>query len=171
MKGKRCISFRFGPLLLADIQKFYDDIFVICSLFLFFNEQVHMIFLKRLFYLNGLGCRSLFLPFSAVSFSSLYRWKMAECYWHRLNMELDLHSLFGLHVYSCTHWLRLRNPPPPHLGSYSRPLLDDTSFFDPWLLVKRLLPYIHVNLRSSLAFSPVRYRNCWNSEVWTQQLT
>ncbi len=27
-------------------------------------------------------------------------------------------------VYSCTHWLRPRNsPPPPHLGSYSRALL------------------------------------------------
>jgi hypothetical protein len=35
---------------------------------------------------------------------------------HRLNMELDLQSLFGLHVHSCTHWLRPRNP-PPHLGS------------------------------------------------------
>jgi hypothetical protein len=27
-------------------------------------------------------------------------------------MELDLQSLFGLHVHSCTDWLRLRNPPP-----------------------------------------------------------
>ncbi len=27
---------------------------------------------------------------------------------HRLNMELDLHSLFGLHVHSCTHWQRPR---------------------------------------------------------------
>jgi hypothetical protein len=25
---------------------------------------------------------------------------------HRLNMELDLQSLFGLLVHSCTHWLR-----------------------------------------------------------------
>jgi hypothetical protein len=24
---------------------------------------------------------------------------------HRLNIELDLQSLFGLHVHSCTHWL------------------------------------------------------------------
>jgi hypothetical protein len=39
---------------------------------------------------------------------------------HRLNIELDLQSLFELYVHSCTHWLRLRNspPPPPHLGSY-----------------------------------------------------
>jgi hypothetical protein len=27
---------------------------------------------------------------------------------HRLNMELDFQSLFGLHVHSCTHWLRPR---------------------------------------------------------------
>ncbi len=27
------------------------------------------------------------------------------------------------HVYCCTHWLRPRNPPPPHLGSYTRALL------------------------------------------------
>ncbi len=33
------------------------------------------------------------------------------------NMELDLQSLFGLHVHSCTHWLRPRNsPPPPAIG-------------------------------------------------------
>jgi hypothetical protein len=35
---------------------------------------------------------------------------------HRLNMELDLQSLFGLHVHSCTHWLRVRprnSPIPP----------------------------------------------------------
>jgi hypothetical protein len=31
--------------------------------------------------------------------------------WHRLNMELDLQSLFGAHVHSSTHWLRPRNPP------------------------------------------------------------
>jgi hypothetical protein len=43
---------------------------------------------------------------------------------HRLNMEVDLQSLFGLHVYGCNHLLRPRNPtPPPHLGSYTRPLL------------------------------------------------
>jgi hypothetical protein len=34
----------------------------------------------------------------------------------RLNMEVDFQSLFGLlsrDFYSCTHWLRPRNPPPP----------------------------------------------------------
>jgi hypothetical protein len=43
---------------------------------------------------------------------------------HRLNMVLDLQSLFGLHAHSYTHWLRCRNPPPPsHLGSNTRTLL------------------------------------------------
>jgi hypothetical protein len=37
----------------------------------------------------------------------------------RLTLELDLRSLFGLRVHSCTHWLRPRNSPlPRHLGSY-----------------------------------------------------
>jgi hypothetical protein len=32
-------------------------------------------------------------------------------------MEFDIQSLFGLHVHSCTHWLRTRPPPhPPALG-------------------------------------------------------
>ncbi len=38
-------------------------------------------------------------------------------------MKLDLQSLFGLHVHSCTHWLRPRNPLPSLLGSYTRALL------------------------------------------------
>ncbi len=34
---------------------------------------------------------------------------------HRLNMELDLHSLFGAPVYSRTQWLRPASPSlPPH---------------------------------------------------------
>jgi hypothetical protein len=34
------------------------------------------------------------------------------CCGNRLNMELDLQSLFGLHVivHSCTHWLRPHTP-------------------------------------------------------------
>ncbi len=44
---------------------------------------------------------------------------------HRLNMEVDLQSLFGLHVtwcalHSCAHWLSPRNPPIP---PYTRALL------------------------------------------------
>ncbi len=41
-------------------------------------------------------------------------------------MELDLQSLFGLHVRRYTYLLRTRIPPPPfslHLGSYMRTLL------------------------------------------------
>ncbi len=31
-------------------------------------------------------------------------------------MELDLQSLFGRHVHSCTYWLGPRNPPPAAIG-------------------------------------------------------
>jgi hypothetical protein len=59
------------------------------------------------------------------------------------NMELDLQSLFGLHVivHSFTHWLRPRNAPPPpvHMGSYTRALLVSHErrhlFVIPWLRV------------------------------------
>ncbi len=37
-----------------------------------------------------------------------------SCYHIWLNMELDPQSLFWLHMHSCTHWLRPRNPPPQH---------------------------------------------------------
>jgi hypothetical protein len=36
------------------------------------------------------------------------RYSTADTSYHRLNMELDLLSLFGLHLYSCTP-----QPPPP----------------------------------------------------------
>ncbi len=42
---------------------------------------------------------------------------------HRLNMELYLQILFGLHVYSCTHWLTPRNPhlpPSPRIWAQIR---------------------------------------------------
>jgi hypothetical protein len=66
-------------------------------------------------------------------------------FYHRLNMELDLQSLFGLHVHSCTHWLRVRplHSPSPHtfLDSYSRALVSKdrrhlfvTPCFYPWFL-------------------------------------
>jgi hypothetical protein len=56
-------------------------------------------------------------------------------------MELDLQSLFGLHVHRRTHWLRPRNSPPPplppHWGSYTRALLVSQDsrhlFVTPWL--------------------------------------
>jgi hypothetical protein len=56
---------------------------------------------------------------------------------HRLNMELDLQSLFGLHVPSCTYWPRPRNPPPPHLGSLYEGVIGQAQdgrhlFVTPW---------------------------------------
>jgi hypothetical protein len=53
---------------------------------------------------------------------------------HRLNMELDLRSLFVLLLYSFTHWLRPRNSPPPlafgliYEGAYWSDKIDDISF-------------------------------------------
>jgi hypothetical protein len=40
-------------------------------------------------------------------------------------MDLDLQSLFGLHVYSCIYWLRNSRDSSllQHLGSYTRTLL------------------------------------------------
>jgi hypothetical protein len=66
---------------------------------------------------------------------------MFEVWMHRLNMELDLQSLFGLHGHSCTHWLRPRNPPPlsPHIwahirGRYWSAKIDDMSLGPPvWM--------------------------------------
>jgi hypothetical protein len=48
-------------------------------------------------------------------------------------MELDLHSLFGLHVHSCTYWLRPRILPPSSRiltqirGRYWSAKIDDIS--------------------------------------------
>jgi hypothetical protein len=42
-------------------------------------------------------------------------WAMGKVHWS--NVELDLQSLFGLHMLSCTYWLRPRNSPtPPAFG-------------------------------------------------------
>jgi hypothetical protein len=41
-------------------------------------------------------------------------------------MEVDLQSLFCLQsrdVHSCTHWLRLRNHPPPHPPAFGPELV------------------------------------------------
>ncbi len=57
----------------------------------------------------------------------------------QVNMELDLQSLFGHHMSSCTHWLRSCNPPPPppptiwaHVrGRYWSAKIDDISLWLP----------------------------------------
>ncbi len=48
---------------------------------------------------------------------------LGVCWKHRLNMQLNLQIFFGLHVHSCTHWLRPRNSPPPRIWAHTRSLL------------------------------------------------
>jgi hypothetical protein len=71
----------------------------------------------------------------------------------RLNMELDLQNLFGLHVYSCTHWLRHRKSPlPPHLGSYTRAPIYWSAKIDTYLcnpLGQKVLPSSHKRMDCS----------------------
>jgi|688.fasta_scaffold914836_1 hypothetical protein len=55
---------------------------------------------------------------------------------HRLNMELALQSLFGLHVHSCTHWLRPSTPHPAfgliiYEGAIGRSAKIDDIFWKP----------------------------------------
>ncbi len=49
-------------------------------------------------------------------------------------MELDLQSLFGLHVHSCTHRLRPLSSPTPSfglIGRYWSAKIDDISLWPP----------------------------------------
>jgi hypothetical protein len=68
-------------------------------------------------------------------------------------MELDLLSFFGLYVHSCTHWLRPRTPPPPHLGSYMRALLVIQErrhlFVPPWYFTVLTLKVSIENVKKS----------------------
>jgi hypothetical protein len=64
---------------------------------------------------------------------------------HRLNMELDLQILFGLHVHSWTHWLiPLQLPPLPAFGLIyegaigRKAKIDDISLWPPWLETKSI---------------------------------
>jgi hypothetical protein len=63
----------------------------------------------------SLGCRNHLLQKDCIG-HDLYPW-----------VKYGVRSLkfIWVPVYSCTHWLRRRNPPPPpqHLGSYTRALL------------------------------------------------
>ncbi len=55
-----------------------------------------------------------------IEVSSLFYFTYILC--GPLNMELDLQSLFGPHVHSCTHWVRPPPPPTPspHIWSHIR---------------------------------------------------
>jgi hypothetical protein len=96
-------------------------------------------------------------------------------YLHRLkNMELDLQSLFMLHVHSCTNWpetLPATPPPPPHLGSYTRAILvsqDRRHFFvTTWFFVISADTQLSVHVIEffslvdfMLAVRRVYYRTC-----------
>ncbi len=67
------------------------------------------------------------------------RWKLSKplSRAYRLNMKLDLQSLFVLHVHRCTHWLRPRNPSQSpriwgHIrGRYWSAKVDDISLRPP----------------------------------------
>jgi hypothetical protein len=94
---------------------------------------------------------------SSLSESGKYKYN------HMLNMELDLQSLFGLRVHSCTHWLR----PPPHAfgliyeGAIGHPR-KTTSLCDPLSMTQELIStfegtgIIHILIqfqKSSLTFT------------------
>jgi hypothetical protein len=75
---------------------------------------------------------------------------------HRLNMELDLQSLFGL---LRTYWLSLRpsnSPLPSHLGSYTRALLVSQDrrhlFATPWSTLSSPPPK-----NDDLSVTPLRF--------------
>jgi hypothetical protein len=95
-------------------------------------------------------------------------------------MELDLQILFGLHVHSCTHWLRTRNPPPriwaQIRGRHWSAKIDDVSFlwpasfpavFSPISMSNNLLHLYRLNLawaRICRSFKETRYRfSAWRA--------
>ncbi len=86
-------------------------------------------------YAVGLGVRDMLLH-EAAEPGEVGRDARDTCN-HRLNMELDLPSLFGLHVHSCTHGLRPRTTPPipriwAHIwGHHWLAKIDDISLLPP----------------------------------------
>ncbi len=116
----------------------------------FFNNKDILVCIYIFIYVLNRGHR--FWPeFSCLRKSAILSCSMesavslADCfstgYWahrsrlrtnHRLNMVLDLQSLFGLPLYSCTPWLRPRTPRLPliwaHIrGRYWSAKIDDIS--------------------------------------------
>ncbi len=112
-----------------------------------------------------------------------HRWGRCSFWWsHRLNMESDLQSLFGL-MYSaaCTHWLRPRNSPlSPHLGSYMRaPLVSQDRrrlFFNPLSEVinrantKLMLVYLYITCTVTVSSSPKCTYLCISSTLYATDL-
>ncbi len=79
-------------------------------------EGILMVIIPILGYLRGVGGRALRPKghgYEKLCEKHTVYWPF-KIVWHRLNMELDLQSLFGL--LCCTHWLRPRNSPLPAFG-------------------------------------------------------
>ncbi len=92
------------------IQKWYKWMMVICLKPNLYSTWRSFLLtkLRRYLYLLPLEGSQESIDTSLLYDNFIRRIKEAH---HRLKMELDLQSLFGL--YSCTHWLRPRNTPPP----------------------------------------------------------
>jgi hypothetical protein len=66
--------------------------------------------------------KTVHVVFKYPSRSLLLKWGARGRTMHRSTMELDLQSLFRLHVHSCTQLRPRSSPLPPHLGSCTRSL-------------------------------------------------
>ncbi len=51
----------------------------------------------------------------------------------------QISQVYLVPVQSCTHWLRPRTPPPPHLGSYSRALVVSQDRRPPCICITQIL--------------------------------
>jgi hypothetical protein len=76
------------------------------------------------------------VQWSQKSAQDVQKMYIVHAFDHRLNMELDRQSLFGLHVHSCTHWLKPPTPLTPHIwahirGFYWSAMIDDISMWSP----------------------------------------
>jgi hypothetical protein len=127
------------------------------------NKGISSTLLKSMFWLkNRLKLRTLEILIELSPTRLDYIKCLRNIYtFQRLNMELDLLSLFGHHVYSCTHWLRPRPPPPPPpFGLIYRALLVSQDirhlFVAPWHLWMWVRLSIHCSIpRIRLENQPV----------------
>ncbi len=114
---------------------------------IFWSCSLVMMFVSVVIYIpeaTQAGAHDLIMFFSDVIWCN--QGQMVWSY-HRLNMEIDLQSLFGLHVHSCYHWLRTRNPPPPRIwarGRYWSMVRQDRRhiFVTPWIIFFSYFIYI-----------------------------
>jgi hypothetical protein len=112
--GKRAVFYSFKLFLPAIAPLWWNSEGLLCS------GHFKLARLRRVCCTPGGGHAALWLKYGEmkkVSLTCLLQLicpplpTIRESVLNRLNMELDLQSLYGLHVYSCTHWLRPRNSP------------------------------------------------------------